>query len=365
MLSAREFVWWYNGHPAHRGLPVDLRNVRSVAIVGLGNVALDCARVLLQSPERLGRTDIAHAALDQLRGSAVREVHLIGRRGPVQASFTPKELRELLSLPGLAVRVHPPGALRSESLESELELAGSRIKKRVLEVLRKGVSGAGVKAGEGDGAPPATDAGLKELHLRFLSSPTRIEASDTSSGSPPNLDLILERQRLEVSPVTGESIPVGTAELEALPVQLILKSIGYRSLPVPGLPFDARRGVVPNHMGQVVSQEGDAGGEQSEPRPVPGLFVCGWLGRGPTGIIGTNLIDAEQTVESMVRASESWPGPSTGPGIAELLRERGVRFVPWQGWEAIDRAEVEAGEQLGKPREKMVDLAAMVKVGTA
>lgn len=363
MLSAREFVWWYNGHPAHQGLPVDLRSVRSVAIVGLGNVALDCARVLLQSPERLGRTDITQAALDQLRSSAVREVHIIGRRGPVQASFTPKELRELLSLPGLAVHVHPPGVLHSESLETELELAGSRIKKRVLEVLRKGASGAGVKAGEGDGAGRATDAGPKELHLRFLSSPTRIEATDSSTESAPNLDLILERQRLEVSPVTGESIPVGTAELEALPVQLILKSIGYRSLPVPGLPFDARRGVVPNHMGQVLEE--DAEGEPSEPRPVPGLFVCGWLGRGPTGIIGTNLIDAEQTVESMVRASESWPGPSTGPGIAELLRERGVRFVPWQGWEAIDRAEVEAGEQLGKPREKMVDLAAMVKVGTA
>lgn len=349
MLSAREFVWWYNGHPAHQALPIDLSSVRSVAIVGLGNVALDCARVLLQDPERLAATDITSAALRTLYPSSVKEVHIVGRRGPVQASFTPKELRELLGLPGLEVQVHPAGVLEHVGLESEVELAGSRIKKRVLEVLKKAVL---------DRKP--SDDNKKQLHLHFLSAPKSIESTPQS----PTLDLTLEQQSLQVSPVTGELLPVGTAKLETLPVQLILKSIGYRSLAVPGLPFDKRRGVVPNRMGQALQEVASPTPSPATDTPddniVPGLFVCGWLGRGPTGIIGTNLIDAEQTVESMVRARDGWRVPEQGPGIKGLLESRGVDYVSWEGWQAIDAAEIAAGIPQGKPREKMVDLDAMM-----
>lgn len=137
ILSAREFVWWYNGHPSSTGLSVDLLPVRSVAICGVGNVALDCARVLLQPAERIAKTDAASRAVDVLRQSAVSEVHLVGRRGPAQASFTPKELRELLEMDGLTVRIHPSDCLQNMSPECEAEVKASRIKRRVVEVLQK------------------------------------------------------------------------------------------------------------------------------------------------------------------------------------------------------------------------------------
>lgn len=136
VLSAREFVWWYNGHPSMAALPIDLRSVHSVAICGLGNVAVDCARVLLRSPDDLARTDIASHAVRALRNSGVKEVHLLGRRGPAQAAFTPKELREMLNLEGVAVHIHPEGCLDLSPACQE-EIAGNRIKRRVVEVLSK------------------------------------------------------------------------------------------------------------------------------------------------------------------------------------------------------------------------------------
>ena len=139
--SAREFVWWYNGHPSASALPVALSGVRSVAICGLGNVAVDCARVLLRPVEELAKTDIAAHAVDALRRSSVKEVHLVGRRGPAQAAFTPKELRELLSLEGVAVHIHPKGCLNLDP-ECKEEVAGNRIKRRVVEVLSKAAAAA-------------------------------------------------------------------------------------------------------------------------------------------------------------------------------------------------------------------------------
>ncbi|KAL6781621.1 ARH1 [Auxenochlorella protothecoides x Auxenochlorella symbiontica] len=339
VYSAREFVWWYNSHPSQAGLPIDLRSVQSVAVVGLGNVALDCARVLLQPPERLASTDIAEHALRTLRRSAVTDVHVIGRRGPVQASFTPKELRELLSMPGIGVQIHG-GALDTLTPACRAEMEASRIKRRVMEVLTK--------------AEAAQRKGPRTLHLHFLSSPASVETREEGGLAA---GIKLEKQRLEASP-SGAARSVPTGESVLLPADLVLKSIGYRSIPVPGLPFDAERGVVPNRMGQVLESVA------ADAPAVPGLFVVGWLSRGPSGIIGTNLADAEQTVEGMVRAQADWPTPERRAGLERALAPESIA-VPWAGWARIDAAEVAAGEAVGKPREKMTSVERMLACAVA
>jgi adrenodoxin-NADP+ reductase len=344
---ARRFVNWYNGYPDAPPPPADLANVESVAILGLGNVALDCARVLLKEPDALAETDAAACALGALRGSAVRAVHLVARRGPAQAACTPKELRELLALPGVAVRVHPEGALEALSLACAAELAASRVRRRVVEVLRKAVesSAAGAEA-----SPPAAEGG-KELHIHFFRAP--VETVPDARGG-------IAAVRLERTALTTNGGVAATGELEDLPAQLVLESVGYRALPLEGAPFDAARAVVPNVLGQVVAPapcSGLDGDAVPPPTPVPGLFVCGWLKRGPTGIIGTNLLDAEQTVNTMVRAREGFPEPQEGlEGLAALLAARGARVVDAAAWARVDAAERAAGCVARKPREKLATL---------
>ncbi len=343
---ARRFVNWYNGFPDAPPPPADLANVESVAILGLGNVALDCARVLLKAPGALAETDAAARALGALRGSAVRSVHLVARRGPAQAACTPKELRELLALPGVAARVHPEGALEALAPACAAELAASRVRRRVVEVLRKAVESSAARA---EVSLPAAEG--KELHIHFFRAP--VETVPDARGS-------VAAVRLERTALTASGGVAATGELEDLPAQLVLESVGYRALPLEGAPFDAARAVVPNVLGQVVTPapcSGLDGDAAPPPVPIPGLFVCGWLKRGPTGIIGTNLLDAEQTVDTMVRARASFPEPRAGlEGLGALLAARGARVVDAAGWARVDAAERAAGCVARKPREKLATL---------
>lgn len=341
VFSAREFVWWYNGHPAYRHLPVDLSRTRSVAIAGLGNVAVDCARVLLKPADDLAGTDICSHAVEQLRRSAVEEVHLLGRRGPVQAAFTPKELREMLSLEGVQVHMRPEDFQLKPACEAEMK--ATRMKKRVYEILQKAM------------AEPRRE-GARSLFIHFLRTPAEVVEVDGRAGQ-----MRIEKTRLEPREGGGDQAARGTGEFETIPADLVLKSIGFKSVGVPGVAFDERRGVVPNKLGQVYAE----GGEGFD----PGLYVCGWLKRGPSGIIGTNLVDAEQTVDTMVQTQGSFqPIQAATPGAAglrALLQSRGVQVVSFEGWQRVDAEEVRRGAALGKPRDKLTDVPEMLQLAAA
>jgi adrenodoxin-NADP+ reductase len=328
-FSARQFVEWYNAHPeAAQPRGLDLRAGDTAVVFGLGNVALDCARILLRSPDELARTDIAAHALAALRGSAIRRVVLVGRRGPAQTACTPKELRELLSLPG--VRVSAPPEQLALQPEDAQELSSSRVRRRAVEELLKATS-------------RPHGAFDRELEFRFLRSPAALLPS--SDGAR------VGAVRLEVNALQGAAgarVARGTGVLEELPAALVLSSIGYRSVPTPGAPFDAASGTVPHERGAVRS----AG---------PGLYVAGWVKRGPSGIIGTNLVCAEETVATLAEdaAAGRLLAPDAPCGVdvlARMAEAAGGRPVTLGGWLRIDAAERAAGAAAGKPREKEADL---------
>ncbi|EIE19717.1 nucleotide-binding domain-containing protein [Coccomyxa subellipsoidea C-169] len=341
VMSAREFVWWFNGHPEYAKLPVDLSKVEEVTIFGLGNVALDCARILLKTPESLASTDIAQHALDALKTSAVKKVHVVGRRGPVQAAFTAKELREITKLEGVRI-VIPEEQLNPTDVDMA-EMKASRIKKRVFDILK----------GAATASPP--EGAERELHLHFLRTPLELLPRDeerTTVGA-----VKLEANVLQAKG-DGSQQAVGTGEYEVLRVHMVLSSIGYKSKAVEGVAFDTARGVVIHRAGRALQADGS---------PDPGLYVVGWAKRGPTGIIGTNLVDAEETTSSIVEDSAALTKvtvESAGtPSLRESLQDRNVQVVDFPAWQQIDAAEVQQGQNIGKPREKFVDIQKMLETG--
>lgn len=363
--SAREFVGWYNGDPrCVKDLDAPLRSALTcadgdtVVIFGLGNVAVDCARMLLRSPEHLASTDVCQHALEALARSTVRRVVMVGRRGVAQGQFSPKELRELLNLPGVRVTVDPR-ELKLEP-EDEADLAAQRPRRRAYEAIVKSIESppAGVEADLKAG-------GGRELVLKFLRSPTEFLPSDDGKNSVRAVELAVNR--LEGAAGSRKAVPTG--EKERLDrVSLVLRSVGYKGLPAKGVkegfPFDHERGVVPNVAGRVMEKMG------GYPTHVTGVYVAGWLKRGPTGIIGTNLHCAEETVESIAEdaANGRLRRPDyrfKGKGVRPLLESRGVRVVDAEGWGRIDAAERAAGEAAGKPREKFVSVDSMVRTALA
>ncbi|WP_019630533.1 FAD-dependent oxidoreductase [Actinomadura atramentaria] len=256
--TATEFVAWYNGHPDHADRAFDLAHRRAV-IVGNGNVALDVARILTTDPDVLADTDIARPALEALRASRVEEVVVAGRRGPAQSAFTLSELVGLLSVPGVDVTVP------AEDLESAANEDGG-----ALPLLR-------TLAERGSGA-------RRRIVLRYLLTPERILGDARATG--------VEFARNELALAEGTVRAVPTGERESVDAGLVLTSIGYRGRPVPGLPFDDATGTVPNRLGRVVDP---ASGD-----PVPGVYVAGWIKRGPTGFIGTNKTCARETVRALI-----------------------------------------------------------------
>jgi len=330
--AATEFVGWYNGHPDYRHHQFDLTSKR-VAIIGMGNVAIDCARILCQDPENLAKTDIAQHALEALRQSEVEEVFLIGRRGPVQAAFTPAEVRELLHLPKVDAVMRASDLELDEHSKEELSKA-SRNTKLNMEILQQ-------IHDQGDRGNP------RKLHLCFLISPTKIEGSERVKG--------LELVHNEIVKEGGVLRAKATDEVMHLNVDMVFRSIGYMGEAIPGLPFDDRRGTLPNDQGQLLDGVGGKLLNQE--------YTAGWIKRGPSGVIGTNKQDATETVSRLKKNWQTSPTPQpklVQHDLQDLLEEKQIQFVSFEGWKKLDKIEIEQGQQNGKSRHKICEVPEML-----
>jgi ferredoxin/flavodoxin---NADP+ reductase len=332
--AAVEFVAWYNGHPDFVERSFDLRGDRAV-VIGNGNVALDLARMLLLDQAELARTDVADHALEALGDRGIRDVVVLGRRGPAEASFTNPEVRELGELLGDTDVIVDPAQL-ADVAEPE-----DPTRRRNVEMLRA----------YAELAPQGRE---QRLELRFLRSPLEI-LGDGSDGSVTGVRVGVNR--LE----TGEdgrvrAVPTGAEEV--IECGLVLRSIGYRGEPLAGIPFDERRGLVRNLGGRVCDEDAT---------PCRGEYVVGWIKRGPSGVIGTNKKDAADTVARILEDREAGRlgTPSTNGDVNAWLASQVPHAVTWDGWQAIDRHECEAGEPHGRPRIKLVRRDDMHGVATA
>lgn len=335
--AATEFVGWYNGHPDFCGCQFDLTQ-EAAAVVGVGNVAMDVTRILATAPAELEKTDLAGHALEALRESRVRTVYVLGRRGPVQAAFTNPELKELGELDDVDVVVDPRD-LELDPLSAEaLAKAEDHTLERNMATLR-------------EYAERPLAGRSRRIVLRFLVSPVEVLGKERVEG------LRIVRNRL-VSDGRGGIKAEATDETEVLPVGLVFRSVGYRGVAIPGVPFDERAGIIPNREGRVLTQ----GGEEGE--VVPGTYVVGWIKRGPSGVIGTNKPDAHETAERLLEdlCSGSLPEPA-GPGragIDALLAERGVQVVSFSDWQRLDALEIAGGKACGRPRLKLTKIEEML-----
>ncbi|WP_427925101.1 FAD-dependent oxidoreductase [Streptomyces sp. cg40] len=337
--TATEFVAWYNGHPDYAGLRFDLSGERAV-VVGNGNVALDVARILVSDPDDLAATDIADHALDALRLSNIREVIVLGRRGPAQAAYTSPELIALGHMKGVDVVVDPGDLVLDEHSRTAVEGAGAQpstvLRTRVVQEYSTRV----------------TDPAHKRIVLRFLASPTAVLGAEHVEA----VQLVRnELHRTEDGSLTARP----TERTEEIATNLILRSIGYRGTEVPGVPFDEARGIVPNEGGRVIDpRTGQA---------LSGVYTVGWIKRGPAGVIGTNKKCAQDTVklmlEDLVGGKLRRPDPSCDrEALNSLVEQRQPGAVDYKGWQAIDAAERERGKERGRPRSKLTDVESMVEI---
>ena len=323
---ATAFVAWYNGHPDFQDLEFDLSHERAV-VIGNGNVALDVARMLALTPDELRPTDTTDEAIAAINAAGVREIVVVGRRGPVQAAWTPVEVGELGELAGADILVDPAELELDPASEAELEAAPPTVKRNV-EHLRS------YAARAPEGKPRA-------IRLRFLRSPVAILGEERVEA--------IELVRNEL--VDGRAKP--TEDRELIECGIVFRSVGYRGIPLPGVPFDEGSCTVPNDGGRVRGPDGAV---------VTGAYCAGWIKRGPTGVIGTNKKDATETVALLL---EDARGERLGRGqpaaaMDALLQERGVAVVTQTGWQAIDAAERAAGEPQGRPRVKLAEWDALL-----
>ncbi len=327
---ATVFVGWYNGHPDYRNARIDL-SVRRVAVVGNGNVALDVARILLRTREELERTDIAAHALDALVHSRVEEVFVLGRRGPAQAAFTPSELEELGELEAADLVIDP-----AELADGAVQ--GEEARKGNLDLLRAYAA-----------RPP--HPGRKRLHLRFLVSPTEVVPGPDGQVT----GLRLERNRLE-SRSDGSLVARGTGASELLEAGMVLPAVGFAAERIPGVPFDEKARIVANRDGRVV--------DPASGKVVPGEYVVGWARSGPQGLIGEHKRASAQVVAHMVEDGAGLEARALPPreAVDALLRDRGVKLVSFQDWKQLDDVEVARGARRGAPRDKIVDVDAMLAI---
>jgi len=322
--SATEFVAWYNGHPDFQEISFDLDVDRAI-VIGNGNVALDVARMLALTPEELAPTDTTDPAIEAIGASRVREIVVVGRRGPAQASWTTQELKEMGELAGADVAVDPADLELDPASEAALEHDTNA--RRNMDVLREFANR------ESTGNP---------LTVRFLffHSPVAVRGDEKVEA------IELVRTRLEEQ--NRRLVAVPTDERETIECGLVFRSVGYHGVPLPELPFDERRGTIRNEGGRVIADDDG---------PVPGVYCAGWIKRGPTGIIGTNKKDATETVthllEDVREGRLEHKAGATAEAVDALLAERGVRVVLYPGWTGIDELERVAGEKLGRPRVKL------------
>ncbi len=333
-LSATEFVAWYNGHPYFSDLDFDL-NCETAIVVGVGNVAMDVARILAKSIDELKVTDIADHALERLEHSRVRDIYVLSRRGPAQAKFTNPEIRELGELEDADVIVRP------DELEldpaSEKEIAEDPRAARNLDILSE------FAAREPSGKS-------KRLHLRFLVSPVEFISDDDGRVA----SVRIERNKLEPND-TGYLNAIGLGEFETLPSCLALRSVGYKGIALEDVPYDERRGTIPNREGRVI--------DPVTGQYLPGEYVVGWAKRGPSGVIGTNKPDALETVGRMLEdISATPPAPQPDPAaIDAILEQRELQSISIDAWRILDRIETSEGEKQGRPRVKFTHVHEMLE----
>jgi ferredoxin--NADP+ reductase len=328
-VAAVDFVGWYNAHPHFEDTSPDLSGARAV-VVGNGNVALDVARILVTDPEELARTDIADHALESLRPRGVEEVIIIGRRGPMQAAFTTLELRELADLHNVDVIVDPADF---ENISEDDAAAVGKVCKQNIKVL-KGYVGREPRPGH------------RRIVFRFQTSPIEILGTERVE------KIILGRNEL-VTDESGRVTAKDTGEREELPVQLVVRSVGYRGVPTDGLPFDERSGTIPHSDGRIE-------GSRNE-------YVVGWIKRGPSGVIGTNKKDSQDTVDALLAdlaAAELTDfGADRAEQLADWLASRQPKLVTDAHWKMIDEHERSAGEPHGRPRVKLPNLTKLLHIG--
>jgi ferredoxin--NADP+ reductase len=345
--AATEFVGWYNGHPDHTDLEVDLVSAERAVVIGNGNVALDVARMLALTPSELAPTDTADHALEVLAGSRVSEIVVVGRRGPAQAAFTNPELRELGELSDADVIIDPEELERALAVPDP-SIAESLTARNNVEILR-------------DYSQRAPAGKRRRIVLRFLLSPVELTADE--DGRVAAVELV--RNEL-VAQQDGALRAQATGEHETIPAGLVFRAIGYRGTALPGVPFDERRGVIPNDGGRVTDPASGA--------PLPGEYVVGWIKRGPSGVIGTNKKDAQETVDAIL-ADLSSPANGSAPlltpaspdpaAVESVLRARQPALVTYAGWSEIDRHERALGERSGRPRVKLTRIEEMLRVAAS
>jgi ferredoxin/flavodoxin---NADP+ reductase len=328
-FSATEFVAWYCGHPDAEVHAFTL-DAHSAVVVGVGNVAVDVARILAKTVQELGVTDMPDHVLEVLKASTVSDIHIVGRRGPAQAKFTTKELRELGELADADVVVDPAELVLDQASKEVVE--ANKTVRRNLEVLQ-------------EWSTRSLHGRARRIHLRFLLSPVAVLGTER-----------VEAVQCERNALDGSGGVAGTGETVTVAAQLLLRSVGYRGAPLPGVPFDERSGVIPHVTGRVQRNGCAASGE----------YVVGWIKRGPTGVIGTNKGDAKETVEQLLADLGTLPRAAhrEPAAIIDMLAQRGVGVVTWAGWEAIDAAERALGAMTGRARVKIADRAALLIAAT-
>src|SRR5260221_3258031 len=319
--AATEFVGWYNAHPDYRDFIFDLSQENAV-VIGNGNVAMDVARILASSYDELRKTDIADYALEALRNSKVKDITMLGRRGPAQAAFTNPELKEFGELAEADVIVLPEDialdSLSRAALEAEHDATAEKNMKTLEEYAQRPIGNK-----------------KKRIHMRFLWSPVELLGTNHVE------QIKLVKNELQAAP-DGSLKARATDKFETIPVGLVFRSIGYMGVPLADLPFDQRAGIIPNDHGRVI--------DPATSQPVPGEYVVGWIKRGPSGIIGTNKPDsvetANQMIQDVVSLQELEPGKATRDSLEQLLRERKPAFVTYSDWQHIDQAEIENGQAI-------------------
>ncbi len=332
---ATEFVGWYNAHPDYRDLTFDLSQER-VAVVGNGNVAMDVVRILASTYDELAKTDIADYALEALRNSKVKEIYILGRRGPAQAAYTNPELKELGELAGADVVVSQADATIDPLSAADMERNPDRIAEKNVETLQ------GYAATTPSGRP-------RKIVMRFLVSPIEIIGSEHVEA------VKLVHNELVLSD-DGTLRPRASAQTEILPVGLIFRSIGYRGVKLPGVPFDDRHGVITNIEGRVIDTHSQL--------PLKGEYVAGWIKRGPSGIIGTNKPDSVATVNAMLADAKEGmvnePEQPARAAVEAFIESRQPDVVSFDDWKLLDQEEVARGTAVGRPRIKFSRIADMI-----
>ncbi|MEW5960097.1 MAG: FAD-dependent oxidoreductase [Chloroflexota bacterium] len=335
--AATEFVAWYNGHPDFRDCRFDLSGQRA-AVIGVGNVAVDVARILCRTPAELAKTDMADHAIVALANSQIKEVYLIGRRGPAQAAFTTPEVKELGELLDADVLVPPAEAELDPLSRAALAHSQDRATDKKVEILQ-------------EFARQEPGGKSRRLIIRFLASPAALIGDEQDRVKT----LRLVKNELYLTEA-GSLRPRATDIFEELPVDLVFRSVGYRGVPLPGVPFHEKWGVILNEKGRVLHPDAQ--------QPVVGEYTAGWIKRGPSGVIGTNKPDAVETVtcmlEDLARGAILCPAHPEADAIETLVRQRQPNYFSYQDWLRLDELEVSRGQKTGRPRLKFTRIEDML-----